>query len=403
MPVEALTDQLRGEIKVISGGDGRELFTAGAPDLVSPWSELAAGDIDGDGRPEIVAVHSDGNHLIAFEHTGALKWISDANAMPRFGTAASWRRSGVDCQSRRRGRAGDHRRRLGVRRQRAVCLATAAHSAARRAASACAPRSPAVADIDLDGVPELVAGPTAYRLSAGALSIVWRRTDRPDGYVAIANLDDDPEAEIVIVANGVVYVLNHDGSDYQGWNAPTHAPVPIPGGGQGGAPIIVDVDGDGMPEIGVAGAGHFVLFNRDGSVRWRSAISDRTSNSTGAVAFDLDGDGQVEIIYRDEFFLRIYRGADGVLLAKTPVGSATWAEEPVVADVDNDGHADIVVVVRLFQQRHADTGIIVLPGRRQQVEADAADLEPAQLSRHQRQRGRDDSAERRRRIGWCRG
>ena len=85
VPVEALTNQLRGEVKAISGADGTELFTAGAPDLVSPWSELAAGDIDGDGRPEIVAVHSDGNHLIAFEHTGAQKWISDANAMPRFG------------------------------------------------------------------------------------------------------------------------------------------------------------------------------------------------------------------------------------------------------------------------------------------------------------------------------
>jgi hypothetical protein len=58
----------------------------------------------------------------------------------------------------------------------------------------------AVADLDLDGVPELVAGPTAYRLVNGAMSIVWRRTDRPDGYVAIGNFDSDPEPEIVVVA-----------------------------------------------------------------------------------------------------------------------------------------------------------------------------------------------------------
>src|SRR6185436_4008908 len=94
-------------------------------------------------------------------------------------------------------------------------------------------------------------------------------------------------------------------------------------------------------------------------VRWSAAISDRTSNSTGAVAFDLNGDGEVEIIYRDEFFLRIYRGADGVLLAKTVVGSATWSEEPVVADVDNDGHADLVVASDFFRQTFDDTGIIV--------------------------------------------
>src|SRR4029434_3476357 len=120
-----------------------------------------------------------------------------------------------------------------------------------------------------------------------------------------------------------------------------------------------DVDGDGRPEIGVAGASNFVLFDRDGQMRWKAAISDRSSTSTGAVAFDLNGDGEVEIIYRDERWLRVYRGADGILLMKVAVGSATWSEEPVVADVDNDGHADIVVSSDLFAQSANDTGIIV--------------------------------------------
>ena len=80
----------------------------------------------------------------------------------------------------------------------------------------------AIGDIDLDGAAELVAGPTAYRLSGGSLTKVWQRTDRGDAYVALANLDDDPQAEIVGVASGAVYVLNHDGSDFQAWNAPAH-------------------------------------------------------------------------------------------------------------------------------------------------------------------------------------
>ena len=37
------------------------------------------------------------------------------------------------------------------------------------------------------------------------------------------------------------------------------------------------------------------------------------------------------------------RGTDGVLLWKTPLESSTWTEQPVVVDVDNDGHADLVV------------------------------------------------------------
>jgi RHS repeat-associated protein len=360
VPVEATDNQLRGEIKVISGDDGRLLFTAGGPDLVSPWSELAAGDIDGDGRPEIIAVSAAGNRLLAFEHDGSLKWQSAVNAMPSFIIGSSQVITGAISIANLDGAGAPeiivgasvfdaNGQLLGDGR---TLNGTTGGTGMRSAISA-------VADIDLDGAAELVAGPTAYRLGGGSLTTVWQRTDRADGYVAIANLDDDPEAEIVAVANGAVYALNHDGSDFQPWNAPSHAPVAIPGGGLGGAPLVVDVDGDGRPEIGVAGASSFVLFDRDGQVRWKAAISDRSSNSTGAVAFDLNGDGEVEIIYRDERWLRVYRGADGILLMKVAVGSATWSEEPVVADVDNDGHADIVVSSDLFAQSAGNTGIIV--------------------------------------------
>src|SRR5262249_277973 len=56
---------------------------------------------------------------------------------------------------------------------------------------------------------------------------------------------------------------------------------------------------------------------------------------------------------------RVFRGADGTLLAKVPVQSATWAEQPVVVDVDNDGHADIVVTSDFSSGLTGDTGVIV--------------------------------------------
>jgi len=359
VPVESTNNQLTGEIKAISGDDGHELFTTG-PGLVSPWSELAAADIDGSGAPTIIAVHSDGNHVIAFDRTGAVKWTSDSNPMPRFSIGNSALIGGAISIANLTGSVRPqiivgssvfdaNGKLLGDGRT----LGGTTGGTARRTALS------AVGDIDLDGVPEVVAGPTAYRLVNGQLTKVWQRTDRSDGYVAIANFDDDPTAEIVVVGNGNVYMLNHDGTDAQVWNPPAHGPVPIPGGGEGGSPLVVDVNGDGIPEIGVAGATFYTLFNRDGSVRWQHAIGDRSSNSTGSIAFDLDGDGQVEIIYRDEQYLRVFRGSDGVLLAKRLVGSATWGEEPVVADVDNDGHADIVVSSDLFLQATGDTGVIV--------------------------------------------
>ena len=367
VPVESHSSQLRGEILVISGDDGRELATLGGPDLVSPWSEAAIADIDGDGRPDVVAVHSDGNHLIAFEATGAVKWISDTNPMPFYMIGEQKLVTGAVAIANLDGVGGPEivvgasvfsstGKLLGDGR---ALGGTFGGQNKRSAISV-------VADVDLDGKPELIAGPTAYRLTNGVLTKIWQRTDRPDGFAAIGNFDDDPYAEIVIVANGQIYMLNHDGTDAEVWNPPTHAPMPLPDGSDGGAPTIADVDGDGIPEIGVAGRTAYTVFNRDGSVRWQSPISDWSSNSTGSTVFDLDGDGEVEVIYRDELFLRVYRGRDGVLLAKMPIHSTTWTEQPVVVDLDNDGHAEIVVasnggfVDNGFGTRTNETGVYVL-------------------------------------------
>ena len=53
-------------------------------------------------------------------------------------------------------------------------------------------------------------------------------------------------------------------------------------------------------------------------MRWKTAISDYSSHSTGSTVFDFDGDGSVEVVYRDEQFLRVYRGADGVAARQDP-------------------------------------------------------------------------------------
>ena len=370
IPVETVGNQLTGEVKVISGDDGRELFTAGGPDLVSPWAEVAVGDIDGDGLPDIVAVHSDGNHLIAFDHTGQVKWISEANPMPRFFLGGNALIGGAVSIANLDGGPRPHiivgasvfdadGKLIGDGRD---LGGTTGGTGLRSATSA-------IVDLDLDGIPEIIAGPTAYRLVGGQLIKVWQRNGLPDGYVAVGNFDDDPFPEIVIAAEGRIYMLNHDGSDAEVWNPPTHGPVTTPGANQGGAgpaegqsgpPLIADVDGDGVPEIGIAKAANYILYNRDGTVRWKSGISDHSSHATGSTAFDFDGDGNIEIVYRDELFLRIYRGSDGVLLAKIPVASTTWAEEPVVVDVDNDGHADIIVSSNNLGGDLAKTGVFVL-------------------------------------------
>ncbi len=129
----------------------------------------------------------------------------------------------------------------------------------------------------------------------------------------------------------------------------------------GGNPVIADFDGNGEPDIGVAGRTHYSVFNgQTGDIVWASPTIDASSEKTGSSVFDFEGDGVAEVVYRDETRLRIYSGkpdetktikADdgkeykaGKILFETPNTSGTVIEYPLIVDVDNDGKTEIVMV-----------------------------------------------------------
>src|SRR6185369_15387696 len=78
-------------------------------------------------------------------------------------------------------------------------------------------------------------------------------------------------------------------------------------------------------------------------VLWEKTVQDFSTGSTGSSQFDFNGDGIPEVIYRDECWLRVYESTSGKTLFATTVTSGTAQEYAVVADVDADGHADLVV------------------------------------------------------------
>jgi PKD repeat protein len=312
----------------VRGDDGTELwqvtdalYRVGAGEN---FSQIAVGDIDGDGVPEILTVPVGGGRLIAFEHDGTFKWFSgpvpgltyggpaladlDHDGVPEIIAAATV--LNANGTVRWTGSFG-----RGVNKGVVCCLS-------------------AVADVDLDGTPEIITGNTVYSADG---EVLWRDTLRGDGWPAVANFDADPFPEIVVVSQGTVRLYEHDGT--LAWG-----PVALPGGGSGGPPTVADVDGDGAPEIGVAGLSQYSVLETTGTVKWSSPTQDASSQITSSAVFDFEGDGRVEVVYNDERFLRVYRGSDGAVLFETPNASGTLLENPVIADVDRDGNAEIVAV-----------------------------------------------------------
>jgi hypothetical protein len=197
-----------------------------------------------------------------------------------------------------------------------------------------------IADFDKDGKPEVVAvDNTSHQL------MLWRyNASAPSKFTIVRPLTDmnagfDPSNQCP-----------------SGWGK-THG---------GGPPTVADFDKDGVPDVGLAGGIGYVVFNgkklvNSGSftglqsILWSKPTTDCSSTSTGSTVFDFDGDGKAEVVYSDEQRLRIYEGATGAELASFCNTTATLVEFPLVADVDNDGHADIVVASNAYESTCTET------------------------------------------------
>lgn len=326
-----------GMLRAMSGDGSKEVLSVPVPGF-NRQTGISAADIDGDGIVEILGI-DDGKHVIAFEHDGAIKWTSVAlggHVATHDNTPAISDMDGDGVPEIIAGRA--------ILDAQGNLLAAGAHGVGSRGSAGAL--SFAV-DVDDDGQQEVVVGDALYRLDGSA---VWHN-GQGDGFPAVADFELDGVPEIVVVSpSGVRLQSSVDGSVL--WS------VPVPGG-QGGPPTVADYDGDGLPEVGIAGANHYSVFEGDGNVLWTNPTQDLSSGITGSAVFDFEGDGVSDVVYADETTLWVYAGHDGsVKLDLSEHSSGTRLEYPVIADVDGDGEVEIAFVNESYQSNYRGLTVV---------------------------------------------
>jgi len=114
-------------------------------------------------------------------------------------------------------------------------------------------------------------------------------------------------------------------------------------------PAIGRISSFGFPSILIVREEQLLSYQYDGTVslsqQWAFSHTDKSAN-TGVALCDLNGDGLVEIIHRDETHLRIIDGSSSipVEIASMPCESTTLYESPIVGDMLNNGSSQICTI-----------------------------------------------------------
>jgi hypothetical protein len=157
--------------------------------------------------------------------------------------------------------------------------------------------------------------------------------------VSLADIDGDYDLEIIAgsFTNNNIYVLNHDGSNFNGW--------PVTGVNRWyGSPASADLDNNGDMEIIYAGFDSSLhAYDSDGSEMAGFPVALDDVIWSAAATGNLDGDDDMEIAVITGSASLYIVNHDGSIANGYPVStSGIIRSAPSLADIDGDGELDVI-------------------------------------------------------------
>jgi len=201
--------------------------------------------------------------------------------------------------------------------------------------------SPAIGDINNDGIPEVVVGSTnnrVYALRGDNGVLVWSYLTLGPIYSspAIGDINNDGIPDVVVGSwDNKIYALRGDNGSLL-WSYTT-------GGLVYSSPAIGDINNDGIPEVVVGSLDYkiYALRGNNGSLLWSASLPYYQFWPDGIKLADIDPSPGLEVIasiHHDSVYVISSNGT--VLWSMMPVGNMLNSS---VGDVDNDNCVEIVV------------------------------------------------------------
>ncbi len=213
--------------------------------------------------------------------------------------------------------------------------------------------APTIVDLNSDGQLDFVVGTWAfspdtsriYAYSGNNQTLLWSKAVSDYTYhgMAVADFDNDGKPELVIGDyNGKIYALNgENGSLLWQYQASVYVGAPI---------TIADLNNDGNCDIIFCDGYGVGALSKTGTLMWYYTIPNNANTFRGVAVADINGDNSLDLAFgTGKGNLIVLNGNNGSLIWNLDLAAHIGKtfdinHAPLIADFDQDGKIDIFIV-----------------------------------------------------------